>query len=213
MHKSSQRGFTLVEQAIGITILCVMFGAVGLASLHSQRAFQSANAQDGLQARARRALDRIADEVAMASAAGLVPNPLPPFGSSNLEFATPVGLVGKNIQWSDATLIQFQYSATDTNDGVDNDGNGLVDDGQVVVIRHFGLGNQQAVVLVRGVAEYLDGEKPNAADDNANALIDEKGLSFDISGKKLAIRLSLGQVDARGHLNQRTFQTSIKLRN
>ena len=97
MRTSSQHGFTLVEQSIGITILLVMFGAVGLASIHSQRAFQAGNTQDGLQIRARRSLDRIADEVEMAGAAGLVPIPLAPFGSSSISFATPTGLLGKRI--------------------------------------------------------------------------------------------------------------------
>jgi hypothetical protein len=203
----------LVEQAIGITILLLMFGAVGLASIHSQRAFQAANTQDGLQIRARRSLDRIADEVEMAGASGLVPLPTLPFGSSTISFATPTGIIGGVVQWGDTTRIQFQYSATDPKDGVDNDGNGMIDDGQVVLTRHLGLANQQSVVLVHGVTEYMDGENANAADDNANGLIDEKGLSFDIQGKTLTIRLTLGNKDARGTLNERTVETSVRLRN
>ena len=42
-------------------------------------------------------------------------------------------------------------------DGLDNNGNGLVDEGQVVWITDLGLPGQRAVVLCNWVSEALDG--------------------------------------------------------
>lgn len=208
-----RRGFTLVEMAISATILFVLLGVVGLAALTGDKAFHVAAAKSEVEARARRVVDRIADQVAMCGATALTPSALAPLGSSTLDFKTPTGLAGSTITWGDTSRIQFQYTTRDPNDGKDNDGNGLVDDGQVVLVQHVGLTTQKSTVLVRGVAEFLQGETPNAKDDNSNGLVDEKGLSFDRVGEKLTIRLTLGEKDPEGDLVVRSAQTTIKIRN
>jgi hypothetical protein len=67
--------------------------------------------------------------------------------------------------------------------------------------------------LVNWVRELLEGELPNGLDDNGNGLIDESGLSFEIDGDTITIRLTLERFDAEGTLITRTVETAVTLKN
>ena len=63
-HRSGPRGaFTLVEAAVAITLLVVLMSSVILAAKSSQGAVSATQSASGLEARTRRALDRIAMEL------------------------------------------------------------------------------------------------------------------------------------------------------
>ncbi|MBK7877602.1 MAG: prepilin-type N-terminal cleavage/methylation domain-containing protein [Planctomycetes bacterium] len=206
-------GYTLVEVTISAAILGVLLLSVGLTTMTGNRAYKAGMAQNQLAIRGQRAVDRIADEIAMSGATGLTPNPTAPLGSSTLTFRTPNTYSSGSVSWTNSTRLDFQYLGTDRNDGVDNDGNGFVDDGAIVLTRNVGLANETETVLVRGVSEYLEGETANGADDNGNGLTDERGLSFVLAGDQLTIRVSLANRDDNGATNTNTITTSIKVRN
>ena len=146
------------------------------------------------------------------SAKGLVPNPARPLWSASIDFSTPTGHAGQDVAWSDTTRIELQDSPADPRDGVDNDGDGFVDDGRVVVIRHLGLAIQQSTVLVDGVTRESPGEKASG-EDGESTLADSRGLSFAMDGDSLTIRLTLGGRDDGGKLSTCTAATSVRLRN
>lgn len=206
-------GFTLVEVAVSAAILGLLLLSVGLTTLSGNRAYRAGMAQNQLGIRAQRALDRIADELAMGGTGGLTPNPTAPLGSSTLTFRTPNTYAAGAVTWGNSSRIDLQYLTDDGNDGVDNDGNGFADDGAIVLTRNVGLASERSTILVRGVREYLEGETPNGADDNGNGLTDERGLSFVLSGDQLTIRLTLVGRDANGSSITHTVSTSIKVRN
>jgi hypothetical protein len=107
---------------------------------------------------------------------------------------------------------------SETDNGADDDGDGLIDEGMIEFTRDLGAGTERIVRWARGVREYLAGENPNVADDNANGLTDERGLSFSLTGRILTIRLTLQAVGAKGDgasgtVLSRTVETSVRLRN
>ena len=212
---STNRGMTVVEVVVAMTIFTLVLGLVGLATLSGQEAYKVGMNVSQLENQARRTVDRIADEILEAGARWVVPQPTAPLGDSALNYRRNEGFAGGNIVWSSPRVIRFQYAAGEVDDGVDNDGNGLIDDGVVVMVRDDGGPNQQTTVLTRWVAELLQGELSNGADDNGNGLQDEQGLSFEYDPvqQRLTVRLTLERPDAEGRIATSTVQTSVRVRN
>jgi len=212
-HNSLRRGFTLVEVVLSAAMLGIMLLAVGLTTLSTDKAFKAGAAQDQAISKAQRVIGRIVDELSMGGSGGLTPVPLAPLGSSTLSFRTPTGWSGGSVSWNGQRRIEFQYRDDDPNDGLDNDGNGFVDDGRIVLTRNVGLADEDSVVLLNNVAEYLDGELPNGSDDNGNGLTDERGLSFVLAGDRLTIRVTVVGRNAAGRGVVRTVTTAVMVRN
>jgi hypothetical protein len=117
------------------------------------------------------------------------------------------------VLYEPACTIGFEYEPGEVDDGVDNDGDGLVDEGQVVLTRNAGSANATRAVLVKNVAELLQGEDLNGADDNGNGMEDEAGFCLQRDGEVVHIRLTLESVDDTGNVLRRTTETSIRMRN
>jgi hypothetical protein len=107
----------------------------------------------------------------------------------------------------------FLLQIGETANGVDDNKNGLVDEGQLVLTRNNGQANQQSVVLAHRVAKLLEGETLNHADDNGNGLIDESGFCVFREGNLLRIRLTLQRSLRPGQIIQATVETGVRLRN
>jgi hypothetical protein len=142
-----------------------------------------------------------------------VPEPLAPWGSSTLDFQCNEGYGAGGVVWSAPVRLSFDYDGADPDDGADNDSDGLVDEGAIVRRVNPGSADETSVVLVNWVRELLEGELPNGLDDNGNGLIDESGLSFEIDGDTITIRLTLERFDAEGTLITRTVETAVTLKN
>ena len=211
---SNRGGFTLVEVLVATAILAILLGAVGITVLHGKENFRQGVTASVLDARGRRVLERMVTEIQGAQGAALNPNPLPPLGSSTLQFRVCNGYDGVAQIWGPLSQIQLVDDTREPVDGVDNDGDGMVDEARVVLVRDVGGAGQVQVTLAHNVARRLEGETANAADDNGNGLVDEAGLSFAIDGNMtLTIRLSLGARDPRGRTLVRTVQTAVHMRN
>lgn len=207
------RGLTLVELMIAMTTLAVVLGAVALAASSGNNAFQTGHAVSTLETQAQRTVDRVIEELREAGRLGLVPDPQPPFGSATLDFQCNAGWGGAAVVWDDLTRIAFELMPGENDDGIDNNRNGLVDEGCVAWRRDPGLPDEQRVVFCSYVREYLEGELPNGLDDNGNGLIDERGLCFEANGDTVIVRLTLERMDAEGQLITRTVESAITLRN
>ena len=206
-------GMTLIELLLGVVVLGMLLGALGVVTVRGSSASRSSMSASELDSEARRILDAISAELIQAGRLGLVPEPLAPWGSSELAYQRNVGFAANNVVWSSTERIRFEYEPSEADDGADNNGNGLVDEGLIVWTRDPGLPNERNRVLGRWAREYLEGEVPNGFDDNGNGLVDEQGLSFEVQGDVLTIRLSLERADAEGRLLTRTVQTSVNIRN
>jgi hypothetical protein len=212
-RRGSRSGTTLLEVVIGASVITVLLGVLSAATLSAERAqAQSATLRD-LETRARRAVDRIAIELGGAGRAGLVPQPVAPLGSSTLAYQLNEGWTGSGVQWSAQTRIAHSPSPGDPGFGLDRDGDGIVDAGRVVWVRNEGLPDERSVVWVQGVSELAEGELANGEDDNGNGLIDERGLSFELAGDTLRIRLTLEHIEPDGRRILRTIESAVGLRN
>lgn len=207
-------GTTQIDLMIGLTLLSMILGSIATASSSGTNLFQSGMVRSQLEVQSTRTMGKIRQELFVSEMASIAAIAQAPFWDDEIEFDQPgdfssdVGMLNKR-----AVRIEFQYEDGELDDGIDNDSDGLIDEGIVLMTRDVGGPEEQEVVLCRDVREYLEGEIANGADDNGNGLIDEKGLCFDITGQNLAIRLSLEDQDRLGNVVTRTLVTSIWLRN
>ena len=212
-------GFTLVVMMIAATLLAFVLGAATMIALSRANAFSMGQGNMTLEAKVRRTASRLVNAFTSAGRAGLVPDPqpFPPaqgVGTSTLDFRKNVGVVGGVIQWGPITRIRFEYSPSELDNGVDDNGNGLIDEGEAVWLENPDTPQERRVVLITGVSEFLQGEIPNGLDDNGNGLVDEQGLSFDMDSNNLIIRLSLERMQTGTQQPiVRSIETSVLLRN
>ena len=208
-------GFTLVEMIVSVTVLGLLFGLVGMIQMRGNDASEDALARASTEARARRALDRVAEHLTGVGRTFLFPDPSTNFGSSTATFQHPTGVSGGGIVlWDSPSRLELLLEPNETNNGVDDDGDGLVDERRVVFTRNVGTGNQQSVTLCNGVPELMAGEiAGNALDDNGNSVIDEAGFNIRRIGDLLTVRLSVQQAFGEGQMATSTMETSIVLHN
>lgn len=206
-------GLSLIEVLFATALIGLVLGSVAMAARRGSAAFRRSAANAALDAHAARALQRIVRELAGARGATLLPTPDPPFGSAALEYQLALGHAGGDVLWSAPARLAAELEPGELDDGLDDDGDGLVDEHVVRMVRDVGLPGEQRVVLARGVRVLLEGELDNGADDNGNGLIDERGLSFDLVGGTLTVRLSVERLGPDGETMTRTLETSVMIRN
>ena len=211
-------GFTMLELTIAGTLLIVVLGGLGVALQRGLGMFRQSTANQETDGRLDRALERIQRELLGASANSLAPDLTTVVGnpttwSNALEFQLATGWAGGAQTLGDVQRIELRLDRGELDNGLDDDGDGLVDDQEVVLIRDFGGLDEQEVVLFTDVAEFLEGEDPgDGDDDNGNGLEDESGLAFDLDGDTLNVRLTVGRNGPQG-LILRTRTASLSLRN
>lgn len=201
-------GFTLLEMSIAMVVMAVVFLTLGLTSQKATDAIEEKTRAEEVTGRLHRSLDRIIDPLAE-----LERNDLPPLeaGTSEFQYHLPTGYEA-GIQWDVDQELALEYDPAELADGIDNDGDGLIDECQIVRTRDPGGANELRVVICKDVAEYLEGEIPNGFDDNGNDLDDERGFVVDVQGDVLTIRLTIERRTEQG-LVQRTATSSVRIRN
>jgi len=209
----TRAGFTLIESLISVGLLAVLFLAVLQTSSRASDAFDEGSVEHELWTRTQRALERISTEVELGDAGLLAGAATSELGASEVTFSVPVDFVAGGVQWSPPVRIALELEPGELDDGLDNDGDGFVDERQVVRITAPGTADEQRLVLVRGVAELQDGELDNGLDDNANGLVDEPGLVFSAEGNLLTIRLTCRSRDEGGRVLTKTAATALRLWN
>ena len=138
---------------------------------------------------------------------------VPAAGTSVVTFQQVTGFAGGAAVLGNQHTLAFQLETGEVADGLDNNGNGSIDEGQVVWTQNVGQPDQQSVTLCHGVSALLQGEVANLADDNGNGLIDEPGLVFSLDGNVLVIQLSLEALDPDGRLVVKSARTAVRIRN
>lgn len=210
---SSRSGFTLYEVVITVGLLGVVFAATGMVSQSTSDLASFSGEKSRTETRARRALDRVVEELAMAGRTMLAPDPAAPGWTSDLDFQCVTGTVGGAPVWGLLTTLRWEREPTELADGQDNDGDGLVDEGRVVLVRDVGGANEQTIVLCNGVAEFAEGETAAIGDENGNGLEDENGFSLQRDGELMTVRLTLQEQVEQGQVITTSVRTSFRLRN
>jgi len=203
----------MIEILISISILSLILFSFGLVLSQREGAFRSAHSLGSLETRSRQSISRVVSELNGTGADMIWPDPSTDFGTASLNFRKAVGVTDGAIDWGPVTTIAFAYSDGELDDGIDNNGNGLIDEGMITMSRNVGEANETQTVICRDVAEFFPGETDNGADDNGNGVWDERGFNAHQDGDMLTIRMALVDLDAAGRIMNRTSTTSVRLRN
>lgn len=209
------RGVTLLELTISISLLALFGGAAFLATETAGKSFRTEVVSSSLNAEAHKALGIITHQLRAADA-GEIGEVGAPFFETAIAFRRAVGFddATETPLWGDPERIELEYDPGDPNDGLDNDGDGLVDEGRLVHLINPGTPDERRSVLCNHVSESLAGETlGNLIDDNGNGLEDERGFCFIFDGTRATLRLTLAQRDKWGHLIEHSFEKSVALRN
>ena len=212
-----EHGYTLLELLVTLLLLGVILRGVFQATERGMDLFRQNAVRGEVNARAGRLVQRITKELLAVDDATLVPSLLPPavgpyLGSDTLDFRAAESYAGGTVPGS-PTRIAWELEASELANDLDDDGDGLVDEGLVALTHNVGQADELRVVLANGVREHLAGELPNGLDDNANGLTDEHGLCFARAGDNVLLLVSLERPDGLGGAVVRTQQTSLTLRN
>lgn len=210
--KGSRAGVTLVEVLIVATLLSVVFGAVLTTGDSMSRAFRTGDAISNLETRARRSVDRVCERLLLANRSTAAPQLAAPLHASWIELQRSTGFDGGATTWGNTERVAYQPSPLDPDDGVDNDGDGVVDEGHLVWVRDVGLPGERTSVICTDVREYLEGETFDGLDENGNGLGDENGFCITFDGERATVRLTLERMGPNGLLVTRTFERTIVLR-
>ena len=210
----NRAGSTMLEVLMALALLSTILGALLSAGGSSSRLYENEVTNTSLEANGRRALDRLAREFTGASSTSLETLAESPLWQDGVDFDRMIGMRAGDgrITWS-GCRAEFRLEPGETDDGLDNDGNGLVDEGMLVLVEDEGGAEELAVVLTHNVREYQEGELPNGLDDNANGLIDERGVTFERIGRDLRLYLTLEGIARDGHVVTRTLETTVWSRN
>ena len=207
-------GLTIVELALAALVFALLMGSVGIVSFTSFNAIRSTTLRTDVETKVQRAVERVAKEVITLGSIDVATDPTAAGGTARLDFIPITGVAGNAVVWGTTTRLDLQYAPGELNDGLDNNGDGLIDEGVLVLVRDQGGPAQLQVILCRNVSEFLEGEIPNGIDDNGNGVVDERGFSLHRVGQELRVRLTVLQpMGANGQVLSRTTETTVKLRN
>jgi len=204
-------GTTLVEITISLAVFSIFSASAFLAVNASTQGYRTEAVAARLDTRSRRALDEACLRLRQADITSLTPTPVSaPASAWWIDFQRAEGYSNGSVDWSLTERLTFESDVTDPDDGMDNDGDGLVDEGRLVWIQSPNTSTEQRIVLCSSVSRTLEGEiAGNGLDDNGNGLIDERGFCIEFVGSRLVLRLTLEERDHLGNRMRRTVQRAV----
>jgi len=205
-----RRGTTLLEVTLSGALLTIVTGSAVVASRLAQDAYREETVVAELDELADVALDRIAERLRPANLGAIFPVATPGSFSDWIDFET-VPLPGDD---SEPESLVLESDPADPDDGIDNDGDGLVDERYLVWYENRNVAGERKRILTKWVAENLAGEiANNLIDDNENGLIDERGLAFEFQERHIVLHLTLEKPGPDGRIMRTTVERSVALRN
>lgn len=192
----ARRGFTLIEALIAASLLGIVVVKITMVLNSATQSHNRESSAMVLEDQAHRVLDQIAYAIMGAERDELVPDPLQPLYSTELNYSVSLGVEAGEVVFNDPERIGL--------------GNVL---SQLVWAENPGVAEERRVVWTNLVSPFLEGEIPNGVDDNGNGLVDESGLTFSLEGNAVTIRLSLARPQSDGTLLEETVETLVTCRN
>ncbi len=211
----TRSGFTLLELVIAAALLSLVIGAAGLVQMRARDASRTGMGREEVESRGRRTLDRVVQELQGVARNLLFPDPSTNLGASSLTYQHPTGIsnLGVVLPPDTQTSLVLQLEPGETNNGLDDDGDGLVDEQRLVLTQNVGGPGTISTVLCTGIAELGDGEVANGLDDNGNGIVDEAGFNIRKVGDLLTVRLTVQGPCGEGQIATSALQTSVVLHN
>ena len=213
--RKNLRGATLLEMIIATGLLAMLGSSAFRLSDSLTGHVRTETVSADLDRTGRATMVSITSRLRASDANAVTPAAVTlPDSTSWLDFQRCIGIAGTDVQWGNPERLVFEYDVGEVDDGVDNDGDGLIDEGRVVLVENPSLPGERRRVLCNWVSESLEGEVPgNLVDDNGNGLVDEPGFCIHFDGRRATARLTLARMDSYGNLVEHTFLKSVALRN
>lgn len=210
----------MVEMLLALLVAIVLIGAIGLTVSSGSSSYEQAMDSANVEAKARRMVERIAEELRNASRASIQVNA----AGDEIRYQRVLGFNAAGPVVSEVRAIRMRPDPRDPVDDIDNDGDGSVDEQRLEYVTDLAGPNEQVIAWGGSVREVLEGELDNGADDNGDGVIDTPGLHFTLLGidpgppedreqMTITIRLTIEHTGAGQATNTRTVQTMIRARN
>ncbi|QDU67307.1 prepilin-type N-terminal cleavage/methylation domain-containing protein [Engelhardtia mirabilis] len=206
-------GFSMIEMLFAISMLAVVLMAATSVGKRGGAAYDSSAVRTQREQDTQRALERALAALTGAASSTFTPTATGNLGTSDLSFRTPTAIDATGITWSAPSRLRLEYEPQESDDGTDEDGDGLVDEMRLVLITDEGEANQRMTILIDGVAELGEGEALNLADDDGDGVTDEPGFCIQRVGDVLFVQLrTIGSVDGAPTLSV-ALESRVELRN
>jgi len=213
-RSNTRAGYTMVEVMISMAVTGIMMSFLFLIQSSGGKVASQATHDDETQSRLTRAMERIATELRTVVDASIWEDLS---GLSNdtdvLTFQQAISLDIGGVTQGPVVRVAFEPEPGELRDDLDNDGDGLVDEGLVVLTRDPGGPAEMKTVLCRNVREYFEGELLDLQDDNENGLVDEPGFHIQRVGDQLLLRLSVEDRSRAGATVIHSGEARIRIRN
>ncbi|MFT5049682.1 MAG: hypothetical protein ACI8QZ_001075 [Chlamydiales bacterium] len=196
MRQRSNAGFTLLEVTISGTILALVMLNISMVTKTGSAAYQAGIFESALEDEASQTMDRITLAVMSSSEDAIDPVPIAPANAWNIDYEVSLGIQAGELVLDDPERIEL-----------------VTGTGQVLWKKNPDLPEQRSLVWSKSVPDNFGDELPNGIDDNGNGLIDERGLSFDMIGSKIIVRLQLMRADPDGVTRQTAKVANVTCRN
>ena len=189
-------GFSLVELAIGLTVLAILSANIIWVLSATGRSSDNETARSILEDHTQTVLRRIGLAIMRSSRETLTLENPQGFTNEKVEYSVQIGINEGAAVWDDPERIEM-----------------LDNEGSIAWSKNPDAPEELRVVWSNLVRPLLEGEVMNGIDDNGNGLVDEKGLSFVLDRNAVTIRLSLERRTPEGEVLTRTVETTVTCRN
>lgn len=189
-------GFTLLELMITVGLVSLVMFNVWMVLRESSNAYSARTVDYDAEVQAQRTLDRISQALIGASRNTIVVPMESPLYADWLKFDINVGFENGEPVFGDTQEIRLEAPAQ-----------------EVVWLERPEEPDERRVVWSRWISQFLEGEVPNGEDDNGNGVVDEKGLSFDLEGDMVIIRLTIERPGPNGTTIRKTLRSQVTCRN
>lgn len=210
MKNKRNAGFSLLELLIAVSLLGVASGTTLMLTRASKGLASQTQVMAQLDHQLHRALGRMTKGLRSATLSSLTPAAVN--GSASLAFQEPEGMSGGAPVLGPIQTYRWESAPDDPLDNVDNNGNGVIDEGRIVFVPDASDPTRRTVIS-KLLAPWFDGESGDGLDENGNGLIDEPGLSFELRGRVLTLRMTVQTMSAEGVVVSRSRQAQVSLRN
>ncbi len=199
MTRRAESGFTLVEMAIALAIVGLVLMNLSMVVRTGAKGYADGVLRSLVEDQASLTMDRISLAVMSSRSEAMIPTAVAPYATSTIEYTVELGTSGEGGAVEQGSE-KIEYDQAQ---------------GQIVWSQLPDTAPPRSVVWTRWVPSLLEGEGEvaNGADDNANGLIDEGGLSFDKIGTRVNIHLTLRRTDAEGRTYVKTLRSVVACRN
>jgi hypothetical protein len=184
-------GMTMIETTAALAICGLTLLHLSESLTRSGSALTVSQRRAALMLESQRALDEAAGRLKDAVAASLLPDPIGNLGSDDLRFSRLAGFVDGAPVWGNQERLFLRLCAEELLDGEDQDGDGLIDEHELILVRSLPGGLQRERVLASEMPPLGAGEAANGADDDGDGLIDEPSFVVQRNGEVLSVSLSI----------------------